>query len=232
MQRILVSGFILESLCAAVLVAGCEKSGVTTDAANHLGPAPEKPAAQASTFVYECTDGSTFVTRIEERTAWLFLPTGTVSLPHAPSGSGAKYTDGEITFWTKGEEATMEAEEGARRNCRNNRARAIWEDAKFRGVDFRALGNEPGWNLEISAGGGILYLGDYGQTEYRFPTPEPVEDQDARRTTYTVEDGGHALAIMLEGRVCMDTMSGEAFETRVTVVLDGREHRGCGRALH
>jgi len=30
---------------------------------------------------------------------------------------------------------------------------AICVDAKLRGVDFRAVGNEPGWNLEISAGG-------------------------------------------------------------------------------
>ena len=48
---------------------------------------------------------------------------GTVSLPHLPSGSGAKYTDREIIFWTKGEEAMLEAEEGILRNCRNNRAR-------------------------------------------------------------------------------------------------------------
>jgi len=47
----------------------------------------------------------------------------------------------------------LEAEEGIRLNCRNNRAMAICVDAKLRGVDFRAVGNEPGWNLEISAGG-------------------------------------------------------------------------------
>ena len=50
---------------------------------------------------------------------------------------------------------------------------AIWEDAKLRGVDFRAVGNEPGWNLEISADGEMVFIGNYGQTEYKFPTPEP-----------------------------------------------------------
>lgn len=37
-------------------------------------------------------------------------------------------------------------------HCKNNRAEAIWEDAKLRGVDFRAVGNEPGWHLELTAG--------------------------------------------------------------------------------
>ncbi len=79
------------------------------------------------------------------------------------------------------------------------------------GVDFRALGNEPGWNLEISEAGSIVFVGDYGQSEYRFPTPEPSVDQDARRTTYTVEDEGHQVVVVLEGRRCQDTMSGESF---------------------
>ena len=231
MHRVLVSGFILASLYAAVLVEGCEKSGVTPDAANHLGPARAKPSPQPSTYVYECTDAYNFVTRIEGETAWLFLPNGTVSLPQIPSGSGAKYSDGDITFWTKGEEAMLEVGEDTRRNCRNNRVKAIWEDAKFRGADFRAVGNEPGWKLEISKGKEIVYVGDYGQTRYRFATPHPVEDRDAERTTYTVEHGGHELVIVLEGRGCQDTMSDESYETTVTIVVDGKELRGCGRAL-
>ena len=230
MRRIVTTGVILELTCAAILSVGCGKRAVSTDVA--APPAPVKPATQTATYVCECDDGSTFVTRIEGGKAWLFLTSGTVSLPHVPSGSGAKYSDGKITFWTKGEETMLEAEEGPRRHCRNNRSQAIWEDAKFRGVDFRAVGNEPGWNLEISAGSEIVYVGDYGQIEYRFPTPDPVKNRDARRTTYTVEGEGHDLLIVLEGRRCQDTMSGEEFDITVMVVLDGKEFRGCGRALH
>lgn len=126
----------------------------------------------------------------------------------------------------------LETEDGARRNCRNNRARAIWEDAKLRGVDFRAVGNEPGWHMAISAGGEIVFVGDYGQTRYRFPTPAPSVDRDARMTTYTAESEGHTLVVELEARRCLDTMSDEAFETTVTVALDGDTYRGCGKALH
>ncbi len=43
---------------------------------------------------------------------------------------------------------------------------------------------------------------------------------------------GHELVSVLAVRRCQDTMSGESFETTVTVVLDGKELRRCGRALH
>jgi len=215
MRRSVTTGFILVLVCAAILLAGCQKSALTKDTAAHPGPAPAKSISQATIFAYECGDGLTFVARIEGETAWLFLPTGTVSLPHVPSASGAKFAEGEIALWSKGEEAMLEVDQGGRRNCRNNRAMAIWGDAKFRGADFRAVGNEPGWNLKISAGGSISFIGDYGQTDYRFSTPEPSVDQAARRTTYTVEDAEHDLVIVLEARRCQDTMSAEFFETRL-----------------
>mgnify|MGYP003566012029 CR=1 FL=1 len=59
-----------------------------------------------------------------------------------------------------------------------------------------------------------------------------MTDQETRTTTYAVKGADHELAIVLEGRHCQDSMSGEMFETKVTVVLDGEEFRGCGRPLH
>jgi len=218
MQRLLVVGCISALTCSVLSSTGCAASVVANDPASQPGRDATTVDTEERTYVYECGDSYTFVARIEGETVWLFLPSRTVRLPHVPSGSGAKYSEGLDMFWTKGEEAVLEVGRGSRRDCRNNRAMAIWEDAKLRGVDFRAVGNEPGWNLEISAGGEIVFVGDYGQTEYRFSAPDPSVDQDAGRTIYTVEDGGHEAVIVLEGRRCQDTMSGESFETRVTVV--------------
>lgn len=114
----------------------------------------------------------------------------------------------------------------------NNQAKGIWQDAKLRGVDFRALGNEPGWHLEITASEKIVFVGDYGNTTYAFVTPTPSVDQQARTKTYKVQDAQHDLSILIEGRPCQDTMSGEPLETTVTVILDGKKYRGCGKALH
>jgi putative lipoprotein len=38
----------------------------------------------------------------------LYLPSGPLKLPQVISGSGARYSDGETTFWIKGDDAYME----------------------------------------------------------------------------------------------------------------------------
>lgn len=188
--------------------------------------------AEARTYVYQCPDGFGFVAGIEGETAWLFLPHKTLSLPHVASTSGARYGDGAVSYWGKGEEALLEVGDEVHRGCRNDRTKAIWEQSKLDGVDFRAAGNEPGWTLEIRWGDRTVFVGDYGQTRYEFPTPEPQEDEAARSTLISTREDGHALEVVLEARPCYDTMSGEPFETTVTVRLDGKGLSGCGRALH
>jgi uncharacterized membrane protein/membrane-bound inhibitor of C-type lysozyme len=196
-------------------------------------PTPKAEQTEPQTFVFECSEGYSFVARIEGERAWLFLPGKTIPLPHMPAASGAKYSDGVTTFWSKGEEARLEIEGEQPRICTNNRAKAIWEHAKLNGVDFRAVGNEPGWHLEVSSGlESIVLVADYGESRYEFPFVQPLVDDETCRTEYRTSSGDHELTIVLERAGCHDSMSGEEFETAVTVVLDGTEYRGCGRALH
>ena len=86
--------------------------------------------------------------------------------------------------------------------------------------------------MEITGKGKILFVGDYGKTRHAFDVPKPMVDEHSRKTTYKAKDGNHELTVMIDGRLCHDTMSGEAFDTAVTVILDGKKYRGCGRALH
>ena len=109
---------------------------------------------------------------------------------------------------------------------------AIWEHAKLNGVEFRAMGNEPGWYLEIRNQDTILFVGDYGNSRYEFATPEPLINQQKHTTIYQTAAGGKSMTITLEGRQCQDTMSGESFATTVRVALDHQHYQGCGRALH
>ena len=46
------------------------------------------------------------------------------------------------------------------------------------------------------------------------------------------KDANHDMTLLIEGQSCHDTMSGELFDTTVTVILDGKTYRGCGKALH
>ncbi|MCP4333129.1 MAG: hypothetical protein GY785_10780 [Gammaproteobacteria bacterium] len=104
----------------------------------------------------------------------------------------------------------------------------VWHAAKLRGVAFRAIGQEPGWLLEITNGEEILIVTNYGQDKKSIPYVEPQVDQSARKTVYPVDDG---TQVQIEGKPCIDTMSGESFQTTVTVTLNGKSLKGCGRAL-
>lgn len=104
----------------------------------------------------------------------------------------------------------------------------VWHEAKLRGVAFRAIGQEPGWLLEIKNGEQILLVTDYGQNKVSYPYVEPREDKAARRTVFQVDAD---TSVLIEGVSCTDTMSGEKFQVTVTVKTGMRTLKGCGRAL-
>jgi membrane-bound inhibitor of C-type lysozyme len=198
------------------------------------GDAPAGPTGRPITaFFFQCDDGSSVVAKLEDdgRAAWLFLPRQTVRLSHVPAASGAKYSDGQVTFWTKGREALVEAGAAGSRRCIENRRRSVIEDAKLRGADFWATGNEPGWTLEIDWHS-ILFVTNYGQGSFRFPRSDSEVDQARATTSYTARDAGHRITVRLSGAACKDSMSGESFETTVQITLEGRVYQGCGQALH
>ena len=106
-----------------------------------------------------------------------------------------------------------------------------WTEARDRGVGFRAVGNEPGWSLEIVPGQWIHFIYQYGERELFTPLPEGRTDPESGRLTYHTVTESHDLRVDIEEQDCSDTMSGEAFPTTVHVTLGGTLYRGCGRLL-
>ena len=215
---------------ASMLLASCMRPPAQ-DEVFKTAPLLQKQDNQ-KTKVYECSNGFTFTARLDHENAYLFLPDKTVRLIHVPSASGVKYSNDLITFWSKGEEALLDIGGTIYRNCKNNRKKAIWEDAKLNGIDFRAVGNEPGWYLEINTGDTIRFFSNYGQDRYEFAAPKPKIDKQARITTYMTHNDANTLTVVIHGRSCRDSMSGESFASSVTVILDNTKFQGCGRALH
>lgn len=213
--------------CAWFAMIACATAACAPEAEQE---ASERVVA-ATTMVYECEDGYGFVARLQGEAAWVFLPETTAALPHVPAASGARYSEGGITYWLQGEGALLEVAGTEHLRCANDPRRAVWEHAKLNGADFRAVGNEPGWVLEIYPHRMVLVT-DYGENRYEFETPEPVENRAEARTTFEAADRGMRVIVVLALGECHDTMSGEAFETTVTVRLDDTTYRGCGRALH
>ena len=93
-------------------------------------------------------------------------------------------------------------------------------------ADFRAVGNEPGWHMDIASGQKILLVTDYGEQRYEFPAPDP--DSANGRKVYDVSAAGHHLTSVIEDNPCNDSMSGRAFAATVTVMIDGKKYTGCG----
>jgi membrane-bound inhibitor of C-type lysozyme len=184
------------------------------------------------TIAYDCDDSSFVVTKLDgEGGLWVFLPEETRHLSHVPTASGARYSDGTVSVWSKGNEAMISTPD-SERHCVENRQRSIIEDAKLRGNDFWATGNNPAWTLEIGPEFTVLSV-DNGQTIYTMLTRPPETSLDARRTTWIVSTQGAGLRIVVEGDPCIDTMSGTLFESSVTVTIDeDRTLYGCGQALH
>ena len=60
----------------------------------------------------------------------------------------------------------------------------------------------------------------------------PVTDGASRATQVRTDDTCASLVDYTRGTACSDSMSGESFETRVSLVFDGIAYSGCGRALH
>jgi uncharacterized membrane protein len=209
------SSLILFNACASVHHDGTEP--------------PPASATSARTFVFSCLDGLEFVARADDEEAWLFLPSGTLRLPRTEAGI---YRDSKALFQLGEQEASLDRAEVKHPECKNDRRRAIWEHAKLNGADYRAIGNEPGWSLEIRNQETIILITDYGSTRNEFVLPEPEVDIEKRITRYEAKGTDQEMTLTISGEACRDSMSGEEFSSKATVNLDGQTLHGCGRALH
>jgi hypothetical protein len=115
-----------------------------------------------------------------------------------------------------------------------DRALTPWDGVFFelqRDHDFRALGQEPGWQLEIRKGLGIRFQYDYGDKQAVTPMPRAETDPQSGDRSYHAVTETNDLQVVIQPKRCADTMSGKPFPATVTVTLDGREFRGCGNEL-
>ncbi len=96
----------------------------------------------------------------------------------------------------------------------------------MRGVDLRAVGNEPGWLLELDHERGMLVLLNYGETILKTLPPRlKIYPMQIRTETHRIE-------IITEDKGCRDVMSGEYSPLTVTMTVNGTPYSGCGRHLN
>jgi len=193
---------------------------------------PEPVAAvRQLNWAWDCEDGRYLVSSLTEDDGLdLFLDNKKRSLELTRSASGNRFEGDGVLFWSKGREATLEVGD-ERTYCRVNDYLSPWVDAELRGADFRAVGNEPGWHLELFTGAPSLLVTDYGERRLRFDAAGP-EDLDAGPgSLYTGQAEGLDIRVELTPGPCADSMADMEYETTVTVDVGGQRLRGCGNPL-
>jgi uncharacterized membrane protein/membrane-bound inhibitor of C-type lysozyme len=211
-------------LITLAVLAGCASGRGTTRPA-------DIPFEVSNRYVYECEGDYRFSVHVHPDSVVLRYETETTTLPQVETVAGARYSTGEITFASEGMAGIFEAPGRSFDECVGRLAETPWEESALLGYDFRAVGQEPGWLVEIDNDGGIHLETDYGETEIHVAeTPDRVvEAADTR--SYAVRADSHDIRIVIEEERCEDTMSGEAYPNTVTLVLDGRQYAGCGTSI-
>jgi membrane-bound inhibitor of C-type lysozyme len=204
-----------------------------TAAVPATGPEETLPTGVLRAYVWACADGQTLVMRnlFREKAVAIDFHDGTRRLDQTVSASGAKYADAVVTFWTRGSTATLERQGTAPVQCEERRADSLREDARVRGVVYRALGNEPGWILEIGPGTGIVYVTDFGSKSHTFDAMQASTGADGASRTFTAGTGDQAIRVTVRQERCVDDGEVE-FDHSATVEFAGQTLRGCGTRLN
>lgn len=182
-------------------------------------------------FYYKCDNSYRFTAHVTTDSTWLFLADTTVKVNPVLAGSGARYEANPYLFWSKSNEALLQLPTGGLMNCTSIPRESSWQAARIRGVDFRALGQEPGWILEITDGKLLKYIGNYGEDTLTVANPEPVKNNSDKVRRYDLETESGTLQIEIDDTPCRDAMSGFKFPETVTVTLGEEVYTGCGRYL-
>lgn len=229
MDKYLVTGFLILGLfwgCSAEQ----DESSINMQEERTQESVPDFSSVSTdNVFVYRCGDSLQITAHVTQDSSWLFLPDTTIKVLPVESGSGARFEGSSYIYWKKGNEALLQKPAGPLMSCKAIPQKRSWKAAKLRGVDFRALGQEPGWILEITEGEQIKYVGNYGEDTVRVPAVDPQKEE--QRTFYQAKTEDHKLEVEVIDKRCTDSMSGFVHPYTVSITVNGETYNGCGRNL-
>lgn len=214
----------LSTLLVVASLAACSPDAERVD--RPLDESPEE-APTGQLVAFSCEGDLKVILRWANGLPELEMEGQTWLLEATESASGVRYLGPALEFWTHGEEARLSVDGEETRACTRDHHATVWATARTAGVDFRALGNEPGWRLDIREGENLSLLLDYGQRELVFE--QPVHRPGNGVDEYLAESGGQSVRVIVVEQPCVDTMKGEDFSHQVTLYLDDQRFEGCGR---
>ncbi len=189
---------------------------------------PRPDPALDQLWVYSCPSDFRFSARVMPGLVSLRLPTRTAALPQARTPSGTRYAADGLELRSWGETATLRMGSETHADCAGMRVESPWEEARLLGADFRAIGQDPVWSLELDAGRHMRFLIE-GSSEVITPIAEPVGADGVM--TYRASTGAHTIDVTIRAEACPNPLLGPGFTHSVKLVVDGFPYLGCGRML-
>jgi uncharacterized membrane protein len=110
-------------------------------------------------------------------------------------------------------------------------ASVVFAADKQKGIDLRAMGQEPGWYLTLDEGHHIVFAANSMDDSLILTTPVPTIDSRSGATVYAVRSAGRRFTLAVTDGVCRDPLNEVPFDVHVVVTLDDTTYRGCGKRL-
>mgnify|MGYP005839721545 CR=1 FL=1 len=202
------------------------------DAATMAMPAAAAPEGMVLAH-FRCETGELLTIRFDNaaNTATILSPTGDRVLAGQPAGSGISYASPLASIRGKGDDLEYAVGRRAPAQCVaiNDRLQRILAERRAAGVQWRAIGQEPGWTVEVMADGGLEAQLDYGRE--RRSTPPAARSGEGARQAWAASTESGTLRLTIERAACQDMMSGERFWFTATLEADGRTLKGCAQPL-
>lgn len=226
---------LLASAALAVALAACQPQAPVADTAvDDTAAVPAPGVTPGERINFQCGDlvvGATFDDAGQNvRVSWSGQR---LDLANVTAASGARYADDAGNeFWSRGlDEAQLTLSGQQRRDCVRADRSSPWDVAADKGVRFRAIGQEPGWLVEVSDGldgeAALTAHLDYGQRLLEATGLASEADGFSGQAA-----DGTQVELTIEERECSDPMSGERFQAGATLTVGGEEYQGCGAWLH
>ncbi len=204
--------------------AGCARDG-EGEALPDQGPPtePSPPAPGVIVNVYDCVDGERVVVEGLGREAVRLHRVGErITLGRVDNDAEYAYAGDDLHWSVSGSDAVLTLPDQQRVRCGETPKAAVWEEARLRGVNYRAEALDRSWELELR---------DRTLAFRHRERSEPVRVEDVRWTgEEPLEVSGNGTDLRLEpvGGECGEPDSG--LET-VRLIVDDRLLEGCGRFL-
>ena len=210
---------------SALLLSACSLFGERAAESSVAAPAPAVAPAVArmatSTSLEERYRCGALVATLRQLGdgASLAVDGRSWALRPEPAASGVKRVavdDERTLLWTKGNSALLEID-----GVRQPECTLVSEDR----VQFRAVGNEPGWRLDVTARALVL-LTEGGDT--RVVAPGLLLEARTGLRHYRADSAQGELSVTVVERLCVDSMSAMPHPAAVEVSWQGQTLRGCG----